>query len=55
MDNPSDLIESIKTVKHFHNLGLNDLRLIVTAGPSTAYARARLFSPKASHVPGCSC
>lgn len=32
MDNPSDLIDSIKTVKHFHNLSLNDLRLIVTAG-----------------------
>jgi CRP/FNR family cyclic AMP-dependent transcriptional regulator len=32
MDNPSDLVNSIKTVKHFQNLSLNDLRLIVTAG-----------------------
>ena len=32
MENPSDLIENIKRVKHFQNLSLNDLRRIVTAG-----------------------
>jgi CRP-like cAMP-binding protein len=32
MENPDDLIQSIRSVRHFRNLGLGDLRTIVTSG-----------------------
>jgi len=45
MENQSDLISSLKTVNHFRNLSLNDLRLIVTSGTVRRFrAGATIFT-----------